>query len=137
MVQLRSLAAERQQFLSSLIQTNSGEVLRVAIPERIVHVHVHGNPTRVMRQIAEYNLRLRTEGVSLGQPWMITSRLHASVVVAILAFCRLAALAQSLTQGSPSAYIARSAGSKVDKNRFTGVATPFALVRSAALLCKD
>jgi len=33
--QLRSVAAERQQFLSSLIQTSPGEVLRVAIPANI------------------------------------------------------------------------------------------------------
>ena len=50
MVQLRSVTAERQQFLSSLIQTNPGEVLRVAIPERIVHVHVHG--TRIGGKLA-------------------------------------------------------------------------------------
>src|SRR5579863_1674043 len=35
MLQLRSLAAERQQLLSSLIQTSPGEVLRVAIPGSI------------------------------------------------------------------------------------------------------
>src|SRR5258706_8788697 len=35
LVQLRSLAAERQQLLSSLIQTSPGEVLRVAIPGHI------------------------------------------------------------------------------------------------------
>lgn len=35
MLQLRSLAAERQQVLSSLIQTSPGEVLRVAMPGHI------------------------------------------------------------------------------------------------------
>src|SRR5712691_3347729 len=34
-LQLRSLAAERQQFLSSLIQTSPGEVLRVAMPNEV------------------------------------------------------------------------------------------------------
>src|SRR6266567_2438422 len=34
-LELRSLAAERQQFLSSLIQTSPGEVLRVAMPGHI------------------------------------------------------------------------------------------------------
>ncbi len=34
-LQLRSVAAERQQFLSSLIQSSPGEVLRVAIPGNI------------------------------------------------------------------------------------------------------
>src|SRR5260370_12522624 len=33
--QLRSLAAQRQQLLSSLIQTNPAEVLRVAIPNEV------------------------------------------------------------------------------------------------------
>src|SRR6266571_8524386 len=37
LIQFQTLAAQRQQLLSSLIQTNPGDVLRVAIPGSISH----------------------------------------------------------------------------------------------------
>src|SRR5258708_3184479 len=48
-VQMRARAAERQQLLSSLIQTSPGEVLRVAIPG-----HIAGTlPASIQRSVEQ------------------------------------------------------------------------------------
>jgi len=77
LLQLRSVAAKRQQVLSALIQTSPGEVLRVAIP-----AEVRSTMPDAARNLVEQHVKLQGKVEVAIEDGRDYSRIHYGLVVA-------------------------------------------------------